>query len=437
TFATGDERLPLGHVVSGVVSNLFWKPGSVLILRWFNDWGGSVSRTEQLMSVDDLRFEAIPSPEPMFFAEGKVVLESAVTNRGPALVSMETAYPGGVILYTLDGSEPGLASRLYTGPVAIARTSKLRAIAFNTAFSESRQSRVLKVVILPALSADTLGGGLLSVEPPSGGYRGDHTASVSATPLPGWDFLHWLGDADGTNREAVVAMTFDRNLRAIFGTQLSTHTLGAGSVDRFPAALWTPYGASVRLSAVPAPGNYFAFWSGAAVGTDTRISLSVTSAAPSITAVFQPLPTGQVSLTISETGLGRVELNASGSRFAAGRRLRLTAIPAPGQTFLGWGGGATGSDLVLETVMDASKHIVAAFTQLPTLGISSPLSGITPEGFRFTIFGVPGDVYAVGGFRLPGEWGVLGLITNRYGVEQWRDSASRRMGYRFYGMRSP
>lgn len=436
-YTQNNAQPPTGRSVAGEILGIHWEPGSILILRWFNNYDGRGAHREQLVSIDDLVLEATPSPEPMFFIDGKLVRDSAFTSRGPAVVSMETAFPGGAILYTLDGSDPGLSSRLYTAPVKIPKTSTLRAVAFDQAFSATRQSRPLRVVTLHALTLDTPGGGELAVDPPTGGYRENRTAAISASPSPGWEFLHWLGDADGAEPEAILTMSADRHVRAVFGTQLEVRTLGAGSVEHFPLTDLTPYGTSVRLSAVPAPGNYFAFWSGAAVGTDARISLSVTSATPSITAVFQPLPAGQVSLAVSETGLGRVELNASGSRFAAGRRLRFTATPAPGQTFLGWAGDATGSDLVLETVMDASKHIVAAFTQRPTLSTSSPLSGPTPEGFRFTISGVPGDVYAVGGFRFPGEWGVLGLITNRYGVEQWRDSASKGMGYRFYGVSSP
>ncbi|MEM6795016.1 MAG: PQQ-dependent sugar dehydrogenase [Acidobacteriota bacterium] len=49
---------------------------------------------------------------------------------GPVTVSLETATPGAAIRYTLDGSEPALASPLYTGAFSLDQTATVRARAF-------------------------------------------------------------------------------------------------------------------------------------------------------------------------------------------------------------------------------------------------------------------------------------------------------------------
>ena len=147
----------------------------------------------------------------------------------------------------------------------------------------------VEVVILPTLSATTAGGGSVAVDPPARAWSSNGTAVVTASPAPGWSFLQWLGDATGTNPVATVDMSRNRCVQAVFGTSLTNTVVGSGSVVRSPDVPLYPHGTTVRLTAVPQPGNYFAFWGNAASGTNNPLNFTVTDANPTVTAVFAAL----------------------------------------------------------------------------------------------------------------------------------------------------
>jgi len=52
---------------------------------------------------------------------------------------------------------------------------------------------------------------------------------MKTTPAPGWTFLHWLGDAAGTDASVNVSMTQNRRLKAVFGTTITTNIVGSGT----------------------------------------------------------------------------------------------------------------------------------------------------------------------------------------------------------------
>ena len=53
----------------------------------------------------------------------------------------------------------------------------------------------MEIVILPTVSVTTAGGGTVAVDPSAGAYFSNGIASITATPAPGWTFLHWQDDA--------------------------------------------------------------------------------------------------------------------------------------------------------------------------------------------------------------------------------------------------
>ena len=131
------------------------------------------------------------------------------------------------------------------------------------------------------------------MDPPDGAYLSDGTATVTATPAPGWTFLQWLGDATAGNPVISVSMSRNQCVQAVFGTSVGQSVVGNGSVMRSPALTLSPYGTTVRLTALPQAGNYFALWGNAASGTNNPMSFTVTSANPTVTAVFATLLANQ------------------------------------------------------------------------------------------------------------------------------------------------
>jgi hypothetical protein len=115
-----------------------------------------------------------------------------------------------------------------------------------------------------------------------------------------------------------------------------------------------------------------------------------------------------------------------------GETANLTAIPAPGQDFLGWSGDAVGNQSPLPVLMTQSKTVTATFTRRPRLRVGTSLEGLIESGFRLTVTNVAGGNYQMLGSTDLQNWSPLGYLTNTYGVAQFTDSAAINLPAREY-----
>jgi Divergent InlB B-repeat domain/Chitobiase/beta-hexosaminidase C-terminal domain len=373
-----------------------------------------------------------PVGMPAVFVDGAFIVESNASARGSAAVSLSTTFANGPLLFTLDGSTPDFSSRYFAGPFEVKRSSTLRAVAYNSDFTQSQQSDPVEIIILPTLNAHAAGGGSVSVDPPAGAYFADGTATVTATPAPGWTFLKWLGDASGTNLTASVSMSRNRCVQAVFGTPFGVTTVGSGSVVTSPVMDLYPYGSGVRLTAVPQAGNYFVFWGNAATGTNNPLTYTITIPNATASAVFTPLPTNSFSLSVIADGLGRVTATPRANRYTIGTNVTLTALPDAGQDFVGWSGDATGTNNPLSVMMSASRVITALFTKRPRLLVTPCLDGFSDGGFRFTLQGEVGAIYRIDSATVLPDWTMHGMFTNALGTDQITDPSATNDLRRFY-----
>ena len=96
---------------------------------------------------------------------------------------------------------------------------------------------------------------------------------------------------------------------------------------------------------------------------------------------FAPVtPVAECRLTIRVAGPGTVAANPASKdgRYPCGTIVSLTATPAPGATFQGYGGAATGSNPTVAVLLDDAKTVTAAFAQPPgvTLTVATNPSGL-------------------------------------------------------------
>jgi hypothetical protein len=127
-------------------------------------------------------------------------------------------------------------------------------------------------------------------------------------------------------------------------------------------------GTTVTLTATPAAGSVFAGWSGACSGT---LTCTVTMNGPqTVFATFTlPQPTFALTVTKQGTGTGTVASNVGGINCGAtcsaiyngGTAVTLTATPAAGSIFAGWGGACSGTQTCSVT-MNAALSVSATFT---------------------------------------------------------------------------
>lgn len=351
--------------------------------------------------------------------------------------SLRSAFRGGSLFYTLDGSPPSFASTFYEGPFAVSQSAIVRAIGYSADFMESEEADVVNAVVEKAhrlaLSWSNGGTVILSSSNVALDVGATHRLELTASPLPGWSFLFWLGDAAGTDPNLSLTMDQDKAVHAVFGTTLSTTVAGPGHIELAPPGGRYAAGTTVQLTGVPDPGNYFGFWGNAATGNTNPLYVTITEPTQTVSAIFGAAPPGQAALTLGVSGNGRVQAEPRANVYPMNAVVSVVAQPAPNQTFLNWSGDASGTDNPLTVVMAQSKTITAHFSSRPIVRVDRRgLEGFTSDGLRFTIVDVPPSTLQVYGSGDLQAWDYLGTVTNAWGEVQFTDPAGIPGLFRFY-----
>jgi hypothetical protein len=248
------------------------------------------------------------------------------------------------------------------------------------------------------ISKDGTGNGMVTSSPAgiicgadcSESYIYNTSVTLTATPDTGSTFTGWSGACTGTG-SCVITMAAVKSVTATF--TINTYALtvsktgaGSGTVTSGPAGITCGadcsenyvYNTSVTLTATPATGSAFTGWSGACTGTGACV-VSMT-AAKSVTATFAITH----SLTVGKAGDGSGTVTSSPAGITCGTdcsenyiyntSITLTATPATGSTFSGWGGACTGTGACVVT-MTAAKSVTATFTKTYLLTASKAGTG--------------------------------------------------------------
>jgi hypothetical protein len=260
-----------------------------------------------------------------------------------------------------------------------------------------------------------------------------NTVTVSAVPAAGYSLCYWLGDASGTNLSVQVSMERDKAVHAVFGTTLSTTVSGGGQVQTKPPGGLYPLGTTVQLTALPDPGNYFGFWGNAATGNTNPLYFTISAPTQTVSSIFAATPGGQAALTVLVNGGGRVSASPRANAYPLNTMVTLTAVPDPGQVFLGWNGAASGSQNPLSVTMNAAKVISAAFSAHPGLRVDRPgIEGLFPEGFRLTVVSDPPSTNQILGSTNLAAWNSLGYVTNLFREAQFLDRSASNTPSKYY-----
>ena len=120
-------------------------------------------------------------------------------------------------------------------------------------------------------------------------YASGSTVQLTATPLTGYAFTSWSGDAIGSVNPLTVTMSANKNITANFALIGSGFTLNVvannGTVLKNPELISYTSGATVVLTATANSGYKFTSWSGDATGSVSPLTVTM-NANKNITANF-------------------------------------------------------------------------------------------------------------------------------------------------------
>jgi uncharacterized repeat protein (TIGR02543 family) len=213
------------------------------------------------------------------------------------------------------------------------------------------------------------------------------TIQLTADAADGYMFTGWSGACTGTQTTCNVQIASAASVTATFAQvyKLSVSIVGNGTVNGgtgFGVINCTsggggvcsspePANGTVTLTAVPAPGATFQGWSGACSGLSTVCTITMNTDRQ-VTATFSGGTAGgggsTIPLTVSVTGSGSVTgpgiscTSFCTSNVTPNTIVTLTATPAAGATFNGWGGPCSGTLPTCTITVASVQTVTASFT---------------------------------------------------------------------------
>jgi uncharacterized repeat protein (TIGR02543 family) len=180
-------------------------------------------------------------------------------------------------------------------------------------------------------------------------------------------FSGWSGACDGTAATCTLSVNSPAPVTATFLTpyKLVTRTSGSGSVTSSPGGTTFMEGTVITLTAAPSAGSTFAGWTGGCVGTALTCTFTIsgdTTVTASFSGAVAPPPAATYRLVMKTNGSGSASSNPSGSNFASGTSVTVTAVPGAGATWKGWTGSTcTGLSLTCTVTMSSDTTLTANF----------------------------------------------------------------------------
>ena len=202
----------------------------------------------------------------------------------------------------------------------------------------------------------------------------DTNRTVTLTPVAGQ-----TGEADVTitvsDGAALSATTLHLTVLPVVPTSPTNVVLmvaGNGTITPNVSIQQPTLGRSYTITAVAAPGQAFAGWSGSTNSLSTALSF-----------VMKPhllFKANFVPITIVTNGRGSIFPNLAASRsLVIGRTYSISAIPAPGQVFAGWTGTMTSSVPKLTFRMTSNIVVQANFIPSPYIAAQGSYNGLFYE----------------------------------------------------------
>ncbi len=197
-----------------------------------------------------------------------------------------------------------------------------------------------------------------------GTYAMGTTATLTATPAPGYSFASWSGDVTSTTNPITVTMTANKNVTANF-TLIPTYTIsapaGSNGAITPSGTVTVTQGNSQTFTMTPSSGYAVDVVTvdGVSQGAIASYTFTNVTTNHTITVTFKQ-STVTYSLTTIASPIAGGTITGGGN-YASGAIATVTATSASGYTFANWSGAATGTTNPIVVTMDANKTVTANF----------------------------------------------------------------------------
>ena len=196
---------------------------------------------------------AVEMPLLSIFVDNACVQTGLIVRAGPSKVTLLSTFASGSVFYTVNGSVPTSNSTMYSTPFSPVQSVTIRAVAFNSDFSQSAEAGPVQLNFVPgySLSVTSSGGGTVLLDPENGPYASGTSVTLTALPNSGKEFRYWNGAIGGTNARATVMMYSNMTVQGVFGNIRSNQTISSfligGSIV---------YGETINVYAEAQPSGY-------------------------------------------------------------------------------------------------------------------------------------------------------------------------------------
>ena len=245
-------------------------------------------------------------------------------------------------------------------------------------FSEApEKSFNLSITTDPVNAGSTTGGG---------NYQSNTAVSISASPLPGYEFSTWQGSdiIDVNSSSTLVNLSQDLLLTAKFrklSFNLLTNSTVGGSAEGSGSY---EYEIDANISAIADEGYSFSGWEGEGIDNPTASVTSVSITKDSnVTAIFSK---NIYKLNVFATTGGTV---SGEGNFYHGTLASIGAFPLPGYKFEKWEGDQISNQLYRFTsaTVNSDLNITALFSHIPMKDELEGVEEIAPDWYDSSWFG--------------------------------------------------
>lgn len=193
--------------------------------------------------------------------------------------------------------------------------------------------------------ASPAAGGSVSISPVQSGYVASDTVTATATPSAGYTFTGWSGYSACTTNSACTftvptsSVSLVANFAApsgLFPLRVNALPAVGGTVTPSVNAAGYAPGASITLTATPAPGYVIDYWYGAACPNFSGSSCTFTMPAHSsdVFVRFKQAGSGYlITYASNNASAGVLDISPSQDRIPAGTQVTLKVRPASGYLF--------------------------------------------------------------------------------------------------------